>query len=149
MKKINKKLLKSNEKNEKWDEVKILLEAHHIQPSYPRLAVGLYCLFTEDHPTAENVLEALKDLKPAISRASVYNTLNLFVEKKLLNEIRLPDEEVVRFDPLITPHHHFYDLKTKKVHDIPWENFEIEAVKKLDKKFKVSDMQLLMRGTIN
>jgi Fe2+ or Zn2+ uptake regulation protein len=56
---------------------------------------------------------------------------------------------MIRFDPLITPHHHFYDLKTKQVHDIPWENFEIEAVKKLDKKFKVSDMQLLMRGTIN
>ena len=146
MKKINKKLSKNNDQ---WDEVKKLLESNGIQPSYPRLAVGLYCLFTEDHPTAEKVLEALKDLKPAISRASVYNTLNLFVEKKLLNEIRLPDEEVVRFDPLITPHHHFYDLKTKKVHDIPLENFEIEATKKLDKKFKVSDMQLLMRGTIN
>lgn len=146
MKKTNKKLSKNNDQ---WDEVKKLLESNGIQPSYPRLAVGLCCLFTEDHPTAEKVLEALKDLKPAISRASVYNTLNLFVEKKLLNEIRLPDEEVVRFDPLITPHHHFYDLKTKKVHDIPWENFEIEATKKLDKKFKVSDMQLLMRGTIN
>jgi Fe2+ or Zn2+ uptake regulation protein len=140
---------KNNLKSTKWDEVKILLESKGIQPSYPRLAVGLYCLFTETHPTAENVLEALKDLKPAVSRASVYNTLNLFVEKKLLNEIRLPEEATVRFDPLVTPHHHFYDLKTKKVHDIPWENFEIEAVKKLDKKYKVSDMQLFIRGTLH
>lgn len=135
--------------NPKWDEVKSILESKGIQPSYPRLAVGLNCLFTEAHPTAENILEALKDLKPAISRASVYNTLNLFVKKKLLNEIRVPEEDAVRFDPLVTRHHHFYDLKTKNLHDIPWENFEIEAVKKLDKKFKVSDMQLLMRGTVS
>jgi len=140
---------KNNLKTPQWDEVRALLEAKGIQPSYPRLAVGLYCLFTEAHPTAENILEALKDLKPAVSRASVYNTLNLFVKKKLLNGIRLPEEDTVRFDPLVTRHHHFYDLKTKHLHDIPWENFEIEAVKKLDKKFKISDMQLFIRGTLH
>ena len=61
-----------------------LLETRGIQPSAQRVAVAEYVLHTERHPTAEQVLAGVRARFPRISRATVYNTLNLFVEKGLL-----------------------------------------------------------------
>jgi Fe2+ or Zn2+ uptake regulation protein len=61
------------------------LLAAGIQPSAQRLAIGEYVLFTEDHPSADEVLMKMAEKGRGvsmISRATVYNTLNLFVEKE-------------------------------------------------------------------
>ena len=75
-----------------------VLERNGIQPSAHRVAVGEYVLTTTDHPSADRVWAKVRQRFPMISRATVYNTLNLFVEKKLLRELHLAPDSVV-FDP--------------------------------------------------
>ena len=117
---------------------------HGIQPSAQRVAVARYVLATDEHPTADRVFNVVRESFPWISRATVYNTLNLFVEKGLLNAPSLTGASIV-FDPKTERHHHFIDEKSGAIHDIPWDRVEVCNIKALDG-FEVTDYQVVMRG---
>ena len=127
----------------KADLIQKLVE-HGIQPSAQRLAVAEYVLFTEDHPTADQVWGRVRETFPMLSRATVYNTLNLFVEKGLLQQLVLAEGSVV-FDPKIEPHHHFVDEETGDIHDIPWDTLEVRNVDRL-RGFDVKSYQVVLHG---
>src|SRR5688500_12377686 len=74
-----------------------------IQPSAQRVAVADYVLHTGEHPSADLVWKRVRERFPWISRATVYNTLNLFVEKGLLQRLNLSEDSVV-FDPITETH---------------------------------------------
>ncbi len=120
------------------------LKEHGIQPSAQRLAVAEYVLWTDAHPSADLVWEESKKNLPMISRATVYNTLNLFVEAGLLKELILSEGKVV-FDPMIEPHHHFVDETSGAIHDIPWNALEVKNVAAL-KGFNIREYQVVLRG---
>jgi Fe2+ or Zn2+ uptake regulation protein len=117
---------------------------HGIQPSAQRLAVAAYVLFTEDHPTADQVWVRVRETFPMLSRATVYNTLNLFVEKGLLQQLVLAEGSVV-FDPKVEPHHHFMDEDNGHIYDIPWDTLEVKNVDRL-RGFDVQSYQVVLRG---
>lgn len=115
-----------------------------IQPSAQRLAVAEYVLSTEEHPSADQVLARVQSLVPMLSRATVYNTLNLFVEKGLLRQLVLAEGKVV-FDPKLERHHHFIDDDTGHIQDIPWESVRVGDVSRLEG-FEVTEYMVVMRG---
>jgi Fur family iron response transcriptional regulator len=53
-----------------------------------------------------------------ISKATVYNTLNLFREKGLLRTVDV-DPTRQFYDSSTTAHHHFYNVDTGELTDIP------------------------------
>ncbi len=115
-----------------------------IKPSAQRVAVAHYVLTTEDHPSADMVWRAVQQNFPMISRATVYNTLNLFVNKGLLREYVMTEGRVV-FDPNTKPHHHFIDEATGHIHDVPWSKVQVCNVENL-KDYEIHDYQVVMRG---
>jgi Fur family transcriptional regulator, iron response regulator len=115
-----------------------------IQPSAQRLAVAQYVLSTDDHPSADQVLAKVQPLVPMLSRATVYNTLNLFVEKGLLRQLVLAEGKVV-FDPVLTPHHHFIDDDTGRIEDVPWDALRVSDPSKLEG-YDVTEYMVVMRG---
>ena len=121
-----------------------LLEEHGIQPSAHRIAVAQYVLRTDEHPSADTVLAKVGQSFPFISRATVYNTLNIFVQKGLLRELHMAEGKVV-FDPNISRHHHFLDEETGAIHDIPWEALEVCKIEHLQG-YEVFDYQVVLRG---
>jgi Fur family iron response transcriptional regulator len=123
-----------------------LLRHHGINPSQQRVAVGEYVLFTADHPTADQVWARVKGRSGVrmLARATVYNTLNLFVEKGLLQQFALAGGRVV-FDPNTTPHHHFLDEADGQIHDIPWDALDVRNLANLDG-FEVRSYQVVIRG---
>ena len=120
------------------------LAAHGVQPSAHRVAVAEYVLTTTEHPSADRVLSRVRQRFPMISRATVYNALNLFVEKKLLRELHLAPDSVV-FDANTAPHHHVIDDATGRIYDIPWNELEVRNVEQLDG-FEVRDYQVVIHG---
>lgn len=127
----------------KRDVVKILQD-HGIQPSAQRVAVASWVLQTTEHPSADKVWAGVQKSFPMISRATVYNTLNLFVEKGLLRELHLAPDSVL-FDPNTEQHHHFIDEDTGRIYDVPWNQVEVSRARPLPG-FEVHDYQLVMRG---
>lgn len=115
-----------------------------IQPSAQRLAVADYVLTTDAHPSADEVLSHVQGHFPMLSRATVYNTLNLFVEKGLLRQLVLAEGKTV-FDPCLEPHHHFIDDETGRIEDVPWDAVKVGDVKGL-KGYEVNEYMVVMRG---
>jgi len=118
-----------------------------IQPSAQRVAVGEYVLHTHEHPSADLVWKRVRERFRWISRATVYNTLNLFVEKGLLQRLNLSEDSVV-FDPVTETHHHFIDEKSGAIHDVPWDRVQVRNIESLHE-FEVHDYQVVMRGSLH
>jgi Fe2+ or Zn2+ uptake regulation protein len=127
------------------EPVERTLSRHGIQASPQRLAVAAFVLDTTAHPSADEVFDAVRARSPAISRATVYNTLNLLVRKGLLRQLVIAEGRVV-FDPNVGPHHHFVDEATGEIHDVPWDALDVRRVEAL-KGVKVSEYQVVLRGT--
>jgi Fur family iron response transcriptional regulator len=123
-----------------------MLRERGIQPSAQRVAVAEYALTTEDHPSADQVWARVKRSFPLISRATVYNTLNLFVSKGLLQALVLSEGKVV-FDPKTDPHHHFIDDDTGNIHDVPWNLLEVKNIPGMRQRgYDVRAYQVVLRG---
>lgn len=121
-----------------------LLERHDVRPSAQRVAIAAYVLATADHPSADEVWKRVRVDFPMVSRATVYNTLQLFVEKGLLRQLVLAEGNVV-FDPNVSPHHHFVDDETGAIHDIPWQALAVDKVDQLEG-VDVRDYMVVVRG---
>ena len=121
-----------------------ILDQHGIQPSAQRVAVAEYVLNTTDHPSADRVWAKVQERFPMISRATVYNTLNLFVEKKLLRELHLSPDSVV-FDPNLERHHHLIDDETGRILDIEWGMVQMPDIDRLGS-WQIRDYQVVMHG---
>lgn len=128
-------------------EIPSVLRQHGIQPSAQRVAVAEYILDTEEHPSADIVFARVRQGFPMLSRATVYNTLNLFVKKGLLRELVLAEGKIV-FDPKLEAHHHFIDERTGEILDIPWDAVKVSRVDTL-KGYDVREYQVVMRGRRN
>lgn len=115
-----------------------------IQPSAQRLAVAQFVLSTDAHPSADEVLAQVQQGFPMLSRATVYNTLNLFVEKGLLRQLVLAEGKTV-FDPRLEAHHHFIDEDSGRIEDVPWDSVKVGDVKGL-KGYEVREYMVVMRG---
>ena len=115
-----------------------------IRPSAQRAAIAEYVLHTRDHPSADEVWTAVKLKYPMVSRATVYNTLGLFVRKGLLREFVLAPGRIV-YDPHVAPHHHFIDDKSGAIQDLPLEALRVTGAKGLDG-IDVREVQVVVRG---
>jgi Fe2+ or Zn2+ uptake regulation protein len=120
------------------------LRQRGIQPTPQRVAVAEFVLQTDTHPTADEVWATVRRRCPTLSRATVYNTLNLFAEKGLLKLQPLKDGVIV-FDPHVEPHHHLIDDETGKVFDVPWNVVKIAGAATVEG-FEVREYQVVMRG---
>jgi Fur family peroxide stress response transcriptional regulator len=58
-----------------------------------------------DHPTADQVYDAVHRRLPSLSRTTVYRVLETLVETGFVRKVHHPDA-VVRFDPTPGRHHH-------------------------------------------
>jgi len=119
-----------------------------IFPSPQRLAVASVVLHTDAHPSAEQVMEQIAGLDHHVSRATVYNTLNLFVQKRLLQELVIREGQLV-FDPNVEPHHHFFDQSSGEIFDLSSEEVSISLGERAHEKlsrFAIEDIQIVIRG---
>ena len=98
--------------------VHALLATHGIQPTAQRVRIAELLFAQEQHLTAEQVIQALGRDGTHVSKATVYNTLNLFAAKGLLKPLQVdPDRGL--FDSNTVPHHHFYVEGTGELIDVP------------------------------
>lgn len=120
------------------------LRSRGIAATPQRIAVAEFVLNTKTHPAADEVWQNVQPRCPTVSRATVYNTLNLFVTKGLLKAQVLKEGTIV-FDAHVRAHHHFIDEHTGKVYDVPWDALTVTGEKTL-REFQVREYQVVMRG---
>lgn len=109
-----------------------------------RMAVAHVMMATPSHLTADEVLSRVRAIMPEISRATVYNTLNLFKDKGLLREIIVNAEQIV-FDSTTSPHHHFYDVESGAVTDVPGDEIAVVGTPNLPPDMEIESIELVVR----
>jgi Fur family iron response transcriptional regulator len=99
------------------------LRAHGVNPTHQRIQIA-HVVFSGEHISADQILAAVNQQHAEASKATVYNTLRLFVEKKLIRELIVDPAKIV-YDPNTTPHHHLYDVVTGQLTDIPADGVRV------------------------
>ncbi|MDE2791768.1 MAG: transcriptional repressor [Paracoccaceae bacterium] len=91
-----------------------------VRPTRQRLALA--ALLVGDgrnrHVTAEGLHRLAASRGAAVSKATVYNTLGLFCDAGLLNEIAV-DGQTSSFDTCTTDHAHFFNERSGRLTDAP------------------------------
>lgn len=101
-----------------------LLRRHGITPTHQRIEIA-HALFTRrEHLSADRILALVNSRYAETSKATVYNTLKLFLEKKLIRELVVDPAKIV-YDPNTEPHHHLYDVVTGRLTDISADNIRV------------------------
>lgn len=100
------------------EAIKDKLSRHGVSATIQRLDVAEILFAEPQHLSAEQIIERLKTAGKNVSKATVYNTLNIFVAQGLLREVHV-DPERTYYDSTTTPHHHFFNVDTGTLTDIP------------------------------
>jgi Fur family iron response transcriptional regulator len=78
------------------------------------------------------------------SKATVYNTLRLFLEKRLIREV-IVDPGKVFYDPNTAPHHHFFNMVSGELTDIPADNLIIAGVPRPPEGMQADSIDVIVR----
>ena len=115
-----------------------------IKPSVQRTAVMEFLLNNRIHPTIDEIYMALSPNMPTLSKTTVYNTLDLFVEKGAVQALAI-DEKNARYDVDTSKHAHFMCNSCGKVFDIFNVNPEYFKFPETDK-FNIHAVEISYSG---
>ena len=121
-----------------------VLRRHDINPTHQRIEIA-YALFSRcEHLSADQILAIVNERTSETSKATVYNTLNLFLEKKLIREV-IVDPNKVFYDPNTVPHHHFYNVDTGDLTDIDAADIAISGLPRLPEGVVTEGVDIIVR----
>jgi len=125
------------------DNIGDFLKSHEIKPSFQRIRIYEYLLNHRVHPTVDEIYQSLVVEIPTLSKTTVYNTLNLFIEKKITQLITIEENEA-RYDALTSVHGHFKCEKCEKVYDFETDIGHIDTSE--ISKFQVNQKHIYFHG---
>ncbi len=120
------------------------LGAHSVIPTPQRVMVGQILFARPQHLSADQILKAIQGTGSQVSKATVYNTLNLFVERGLARQVNV-DPTRAYYDSTTEPHHHFYNVDTRELKDIPENEIELKELPELPSGTRVDGVQVVVR----
>lgn len=121
-----------------------------VTPQRTSILEAIYSL--NNHPTADNIIEYIREAHPNIATGTVYKVLDVLVENHILKKVTT-DRDIMRYDGVIEKHHHIYcsecdlieDYKDAELDNILKEHFESKSFPGL----KIEDIIIQIRGTFD
>ena len=121
-----------------------LFDKHGILPTPQRVEIASILLDRPQHLSAEHIIDRLKDAGSSVSKATVYNTLNLFSQRGLVKEVMI-DPVRKFYDSTTHPHHHFYNVDSGELSDIPDEQVCLTALPDLPEGTERESVEVLIK----
>lgn len=115
-----------------------------ILPTPQRLEIACILLEKPQHLSADQIIERLRSKGSAVSKATVYNTLNLFSEYGLVKEVMV-DPIRKFYDSTTHPHHHFYNVDTGELSDIADSEVRFQELPDLPEGTRRESVEVLIR----
>ena len=125
-------------------EAAALLREHGITPTAQRIGIAAVLLTHPRHVCAEALQQTLAERGTPVSKATVYNTLDLFARKGLVREL-VVDPGKMLYDSNTTNHHHIYDVDTGALTDIEPGAIEVTALPALPPGTVVEGVDIVVR----
>lgn len=102
-------------------KIKEKLIESDIKPTIQRILIYNFLNNLEgSHLTSEEIYIKISKEFNQISRATIYNTLNLFTEKNIIHTLKIDNKEKI-YECTTKPHGHFVCEKCGKIEDFPFD----------------------------
>ena len=125
-------------------ELRELFEQHGILTTPQRVEIAGILLERPQHLSADQIIERLRVTGSAVSKATVYNTLNLFSERGLVKEVMV-DPVRKFYDSTTHAHHHFYNVDSGELSDIPDEAVRFQGLPELPPGTEQESVEVLIK----
>ncbi len=138
--------------NISMDDIRKKLTDRSLKVTPQRMSIleAVYAL--NNHPTAENIIEYIRESHPNIATGTVYKVLDTLVSNKIIKKVKT-DRDIMRYDGITENHHHLYCSDCDLIED--YIDDELDAIlkayfkKKTFPGFKIEDVILQIRGTFD
>ncbi|MBN2776960.1 MAG: transcriptional repressor [Bacteroidales bacterium] len=122
-----------------------------LKTTVQRIAILDFLENSDVHPSAEMVFNYITEKYPTVTLSTVYNTLEKFVENKIINKV-FTIQGKARYDAKNEKHHHLFDKNTGEFIDV-FDDGLNDVVEKYLKEhkisnFKIDDFQINFTGKI-
>jgi Fur family transcriptional regulator, peroxide stress response regulator len=115
----------------------------------PQRVAVMQALLMLDHPRAEDIYKEVSKQMPGISPATVYNSLEVLVERKIIRKVHT-DAGIMRYDAICEQHHHLYCSSSDRVDDYFDDELDLMLKDYFKKKniegFRIKDIKLQLMG---
>jgi Fur family transcriptional regulator, iron response regulator len=115
-----------------------------IRPTAQRLRIASLLLSAPQHLSAEQILANLRSAGARVSKATVYNTLNLFASHGLIRLLSV-DGSRAWFDSNVDAHYHFHDISSGALIDVPVPEVEFSRLPPAPPGTEVAGIDLVIR----
>ena len=112
-------------------EIRNKLIEKRLKVTPQRLAILEAIFKLNNHPTAENIIDNIRNNHPNISTATVYKVLDALVANELIRKVKT-EKDVMRYDAVTESHHHLYSSQSDRIEDFK----DTELNKLIDNYFK-------------
>jgi Fur family iron response transcriptional regulator len=120
------------------------LVSRGITPTRQRVDIGR-CLFVQNqHITAEQLREQLKQSFGDVSKATIYNTLGLFAAEGLLREVIVDPNQHV-YDTKLSKHHHLYNMDTGELCDVDSAEIKLSRLPDVGDNVEIEGVDIVIR----
>ena len=115
-----------------------------IRPTAQRMRIASLLLAGPQHLSAEQILANLRSTGARVSKATVYNTLNLFASHGLIRLLSV-DGSRAWFDSNVDAHYHFHDTSSGALIDVPVPEVEFSRLPPAPPGTEVEGIDLVIR----
>jgi Fur family peroxide stress response transcriptional regulator len=112
-------------------EIRNKLIEKRLKVTPQRLAILEAIFKLNNHPTAEKIIDYIRNNHPNISTATVYKVLDALVANELIRKVKT-EKDVMRYDAITESHHHLYSSQSDRIEDFE----DTELNKLIDNYFK-------------
>jgi len=130
-------------------EIKNKLIEKGLKVTPQRIAILEAIIKLNNHPTAENIIDYIRNNHPNISTATVYKVVDALITNKIISKVKT-ERDVTRYDAVMESHHHLYCSESDRIED--YTDTELnEMIEKYFKNkdipgFKIEDVKLQVIG---
>ena len=121
-----------------------LLRTAGIPVTQQRVEIVRAMLSFPTHLSADQVFARVRQSVPETSRATVYNTLKLFREKKLVRELIVDPERLV-YDSNTSPHYHLYNAENGQLTDVSADELQVIGMPSLPPGLQLEEVDVIIR----
>jgi len=115
-----------------------------VRPTAQRMRIASLLLGRPQHLSAEQVLAGLRGQGLRVSKATIYNTLNLFAASGLIRQLSVGSDRCW-FDSNTEAHYHFHDLDTGALMDVELGAVEFRRLPQPPAGMQVDGIELVIK----
>lgn len=133
-----------NHMNDTQDAIKEILQQFAINPTHQRYEIARAMLSKPQHLSADQVLLLVNSNGAHVSKATVYNTLNLFVRKGLIRQVII-DPTKIFYDSNTSNHYHYYNEDSGELSDFESDEMSFNPDPSLPENTVQSGVDVIVR----